>query len=248
MRTRAAAAAALAGFLLAGLLATGCARQPASPPQAPEQACVQVGVDALTGHVTLTSLPVPCRKLTAAQRSYAAAAAADAVASAGIMRGKTLMRARRRELSPLLPHPAASPAAGSGQGAARAASQTGGIPARLAALAAWVVTVALGLSLMARWFARRRGRSRRFRPAMNLAHLGLALAGLAVWISYLATGLAGLAWAGCVLLLPVAGLGMSLLVLRLAGRSPRATGVTAAHVAAAVVTMLLTLLAAVGSG
>ena len=44
-------------------------------------------------------------------------------------------------------------------------------------------------------------------------HFGLALTGLVVWISFLATGVTGLAWAACGLLLPVAGLGMSLVFL-----------------------------------
>ena len=43
-----------------------------------------------------------------------------------------------------------------------------------------------------------------------MAHFGLALAGLAAWIGYLVTGLTGVAWAACALLLPVAGFGMVL--------------------------------------
>ena len=48
---------------------------------------------------------------------------------------------------------------------------------------------------------------------MLLAHLGFALAGLAVWSAYLLTGLAALAWAALLALLPVAGLGMATLIL-----------------------------------
>ena len=54
---------------------------------------------------------------------------------------------------------------------------------------------------------------------LNFTHFGLALTGLLVWISYLATGVTGLAWAACGLLIPVAGLGMSLVFLAPA-RSP----------------------------
>ena len=39
---------------------------------------------------------------------------------------------------------------------------------------------------------------------LNFTHFGLALTSLLTWISYLATGVTGLAWAACGLLLPVA--------------------------------------------
>jgi hypothetical protein len=54
-----------------------------------------------------------------------------------------------------------------------------------------------------------------------------------VWGAYLATGLAAAAWAGCLLLLPVAGLGMALLILWLPERSLVTTTVPAATVPAA---------------
>jgi len=86
----------------------------------------------------------------------------------------------------------------------------------LAALATWLVTVGLGLSMMARWITRTRrhgaqpgGRG----PVLNFTHLGLALTGLLAWIVYLVTGVTGLAWAACGLLLPVTGLGMTLVFL-----------------------------------
>ena len=93
----------------------------------------------------------------------------------------------------------------------------------LAALAAWLVTVGLGVSMMARWITRTRrhgaqpGHGRW--PVLNFSHFGLALTGLLAWISYLVTGVTGLAWAACGLLLPVAGLGMTLVFLAPA-RSP----------------------------
>jgi hypothetical protein len=49
---------------------------------------------------------------------------------------------------------------------------------------------------------------------LNYAHFGLALTGLLVWISYLATGVTGLAWAACGLLLAVASLGMTAFAYR----------------------------------
>jgi hypothetical protein len=72
--------------------------------------------------------------------------------------------------------------------------------------------------MMAGWIARSRqrpavaGRSSR-PPARNLAHLTLATMGLLTWIAYLITDVTGVAWAACALLLPVAGLGMTLVFL-----------------------------------
>jgi hypothetical protein len=48
---------------------------------------------------------------------------------------------------------------------------------------------------------------------LNAAHLVLASTSLLIWIAYLATGVTGLAWAACVLLPLVAGLGMVLVFL-----------------------------------
>jgi hypothetical protein len=89
--------------------------------------------------------------------------------------------------------------------------------------------------MMARWI--RRGGLRRARlskaglpPSLIFTHFGLAVAGLLAWGAYLVTGLAAAAWAGCVLLLPVAGLGMALLSLWLPERPLAATTVPAAQV------------------
>jgi len=88
--------------------------------------------------------------------------------------------------------------------------------------------------MMARWITR--GGFRRARlskaglpPSLIFTHFGLAVAGLLVWGAYLATGLAAAAWAGCLLLLPVAGLGMALLILWLPERSLARATVTAAQ-------------------
>jgi hypothetical protein len=104
------------------------------------------------------------------------------------------------------------------------------------------------------------------RPRASAA-AGAVLAGLLAWSAYLATGLAAAAWAGCVLLLPVAGLGMALMSLWLperllvgataaaaqaapagpgAARHPPAL-IVAAHGVFAVATILFALLAAVGA-
>jgi hypothetical protein len=244
---RPAMAGALAAALLAGLLAAGCAHQPVRPRHATVGSCTRFSVTALRHHTALTSLPAACQGLTRHQLYAAAEAAVRTLA--GTMRGKTLRRARMRELSPLLP-PLASAVRQAGRPAVPGPAGGGpGLPLGLAALAAWLVTAAVGLLLMARWLTR--GSLRRLpraRVAMNLAHLGLSLAGLAAWAGYLVTGAAALAWAGCAALMPVTGLGMSLLLLRTPWRRRLPAFTVAAHVALAVVTLLLVLLAAVGSG
>jgi hypothetical protein len=233
-RNRAIKGFAVAGVVGAGLLSAGCAHEPTSPQQASVESCIQFSISALKHQVTVTSLPAVCRGLTSAQLNFAADAATDAMA--GTMHGKLLARARRRELRPLLPRLASIVPAQRRQPVSTVAtSQASGPPDGLAALVAWLITVGLGFLMMARWIAR--GELRRasagkawLRPTMNLAHLGLAVAGLVTWIIHLVTGLAGLAWIACVLLLPVAGLGISLVVLRLPERSLAGAAVSAAQI------------------
>ena len=236
-RGRASMACAAAGVMLAGLLAAGCARGPARPPPPSVESCAEFGISAIKRHVTVTSLPAACRGLTRAQVNLAVGQALYAMTSN--VHGKAERRARARELSPLLARlvttvpaqrsPLPPPATGSG----RTSSPLLGF----AALISWLITVGLGSWMMARWITR--GGFRRARlgkaglpPSLIFTHFGLAVAGLLVWGAYLATGLAAVAWAACVLLLPVAGLGMALVSLWLPERSLTATTVPAATVPA----------------
>jgi len=231
MRPRASAAAAA---VLAGLLAAGCARGPAGPPRPSVESCAEFGISAIKHRVTVTSLPPACRGLTRAQVNLAVGQALYAMT--GNVHGKAQRRARARELSPLLGRlvstvpaqrslpPAPVPAGGQASGPALG----------FAALISWLITVGLGSWMMARWI--RRGGFRRARlskaglpPSLIFTHFGLAVAGLLAWGAYLVTGLAAVAWAGCVLLLPVAGLGMALLSLWLPERPLAATTVPAAQ-------------------
>jgi hypothetical protein len=154
--------------------------------------------------------------------------------------GKAQRRARARELSPLLGRLVSTVPAQRGPPLAPApkGGQASGPALGYAALISWLITVGLGSWMMARWITR--GGFRRARlskaglpPSLIFTHFGLAVAGLLVWGAYLATGLAAAAWAGCLLLLPVAGLGMALLILWLPERSLVATTVPAATVPAA---------------
>jgi hypothetical protein len=214
---------------------------------------VQFGVAAIRNQVTVTALPSACQGLTAAQID---SAASTAVRSAGAgVRDKALRRARIAAASHYLERmfvavpaqrsepQASSPAAG---GISRTALS-------LAALCAWLVTVALGLGMLLRWVLRSRARhapGSRFRrpPALNVAHLGLAVAGLLIWIAYLATGLTGLAWTATALLTVVIGLGMTLVFFLPSQNRHPSVVVTGAHIVFATATFLFVFLTAIGTG
>jgi hypothetical protein len=142
----------------------------------------------------------------------------------------------------------------------------------VAALVSWVLTAGGGLYMLATWIAkggvRNRGASH-FPPAVIFGHFALAAVGLLVWIGYLIFGGAGLAWTGFVLLLPVAALGFVMLARWVptyrsrasVGSGARTGGggdtavperhfpvvVVGAHGLLAVVTLVLVLLAALGT-
>jgi len=269
--------------VLIGVVVAGCSSQPAVP-RGSVTSCYQFGVQAIRRHVTVTAIPAACQGLSQLEVNIAVSRALQA-AAAGVP-GK----ARQRQLigrdSPYLAdliHAVPTP------GQPAVAPPQSGPPSRaalsLAALATWLITIGLGVSMMARWITRSRrhgaqpGHGRG--PVLNFTHFGLALTSLLAWISYLATGVTGLAWAACGLLLPVAGLGMALVFFAPArspvtspptapagptGPAPAATAaaarpgndrpplrhppalLVAAHITAASITVLLAVLAAIGSG
>lgn len=147
----------------------------------------------------------------------------------------------------------------------------------VAALITWLVTAALGATMMATWL--RAGgsepRAGGFPPPVVFDHFLLAAAGLVVWVVYLLTDTDAWARVAFVVLLLVAGLG-DVLVLRWnrirrssdlttggssagrAGRTAAATdvrperripaGLVGAHGVLAVATVVLVLLVALGVG
>jgi hypothetical protein len=249
---RVAAALAMAGLVLAGFGAAACSSQPATS-QPSVEACTQFAIAAIRDHVTVTALPSACRGLTAVQIDSAASTALrsadDGVRNKALKRQRIVAASRfiermfvavpAQRSEPL----ASSPAAG---GISRTALG-------VAALCAWLVTVALGLGMMLRWVLRSRARhpaGSRFRraPALNLAHLGLAGAGLLIWIAYLATGLTGLAWTATALLTVVIGLGMTLVFFLPSQSRHPSVVVTGAHIVFATATFLFVFLAAIGAG
>jgi hypothetical protein len=269
-KRHAAAAFLAAGLVFAVLAAAGCSRQPGAP-RASVESCIRFGVAAIRHHVTVTSLPPACQGLTSAQIDFAVGSALHSAAIGA--RGKAAQRERIGQAShylermavtsppqrtqPQVPSPPARPISSTALG--------------LIALCTWLITVALGLRMMARWIlrgrARRvpRGRSPR-RPVLNFAHLGLAGASLLTWIAYLATGVTGLAWTACAILTLVTGLGMTLVFVPFsagpgdsaaagdAAQSAPARGrrppvfTLGAHIIFATVTILLAFLTAIGTG
>ena len=250
-----------AGAVLAGAVA-GCSSQPAVTGGS-VNSCYLFALSAIQRHVTVTAVPAACQGLSQEEVNVAVGRALRA-ATAGV-RGKDAQRELIGRDTPyvasllgVVPAPS-QPAVAAPP--SRPASQAA---LNLAALIAWLVTIGLGVSMMARWITRirRRGAQPRGRgPVLNFTHFGLALIGLLTWISYLATGLTGLAWVACGLLLAVASLGVSLVFLSAAstavetrpGDDPPPVGrppvpVIAAHITLACVTILLATLAAIGPG
>ena len=255
---RAAAAVLLAGLVLAALGAAGCSHQPDTP-RAAAGSCVQFGVAAIRHHVTVTALPPACQGLTGAQIDSAVGAALDSAATG--VHGKAQRRERIGNASHFLEHLLVTVPAPSGEAQAPAPAPAARWISRtalgLSALCAWLITVALGLWMMTRWILRRgapRAPASRLRrpPPLNFAHLGLGGASLLIWITYLATRVTGLAWAAGALLPLVAGLGMALVFLPPPGGKTRGRPapvlVVGTHVIFAVITILLAVLTAVGTG
>ena len=104
----------------------------------------------------------------------------------------------------------------------------------IAALVAWVLTAAGGFVMLAKWISRgglhqQHDATTRFPAGLVFSHLGLAAAGLVLWIAYLLLDNDRLAWIAFVVLLPVAGLGVGMFARWGAGRRRAAVGVPPAE-------------------
>jgi hypothetical protein len=202
----------LATACLTGLMLAGCA----SGPQARHgtaQGCYAFAVRALQHHVTVTRLPRACAGMTRAEVNLAVGRAIRDVV--GPLHKAAARRAEYLEgrylehlVKPVRPAPPPPVAAAT-------SGQPGSLPVSLAALAAWLVTALAGSYLLAGWLAgmSERGFRRKLRslPVTVICHFSLALTGLAIWIAFVASNVAALAWVDFALILPVAGLGMAVL-------------------------------------
>jgi hypothetical protein len=87
----------------------------------------------------------------------------------------------------------------------------------IAALILWILTAGGGFYLLATWIGKggvrpgATGTASRFPPGLIFGHLGLAVAGLILWIVFVAGGSGAIAWISFVVLLAVASLGLTML-------------------------------------
>ncbi len=147
----------------------------------------------------------------------------------------------------------------------------------VAALVTWLLTAAGGLFMLSIWISKGGPTQHRndtaLPPPVIFGHFGLAALGLVLWIIFVVTGSAALAWIAFVLLVPVAALGFVMLtrwlpvyrgskVAAASAAGPGAGSAVAAadtperhfpvagvagHGVLAVVTVVLVLLAALGA-
>ena len=85
----------------------------------------------------------------------------------------------------------------------------------IAALIAWVLTALGGFVILGRWIAngglrQQRDGATRFPAGLVFSHFGVAAVGLVLWIVYLLTDTAALAWVSFALLVVAALLGFTL--------------------------------------
>jgi hypothetical protein len=124
-----------------------------------------------------------------------------------------------------------------------------------AALITWLITAVGGFVLLARWVAaggHRPGSGSRLSPGLVFSHFALAAIGLVLWIIYLISPSAALAWIAFVLLLPVALLGFTMFARWLPTRRAAGTAesgfpvpVVIGHGLLAATTLVLVLITAV---
>ncbi len=267
-RGRIGVSCALLAAMLAVLLVGGCSAGPVNSSRPSAQACYDVAVQALQRHVTLSARPPACAGLSPAQVNLAVARAIKEVTGpwpkATARHLAYQDRAYLARLVSVIPpaSPAASPTGPPPPAPTRPSRD---LPLDLAALAAWVLTAAAGVYLLADWLvgwlARLVGHRRRGRTdaatAFTVSHFGLALTGLGVWIGFVAADLAVLAWVALGMVVLIAGLGMGVLSTVLPGSARAGAAadrtripviVVAAHGMFATLTILLVLLAAIGAG
>ena len=217
---------ATAVLLATGVLAAACGASSGAPAHdEPDRAgsvpaCTATAVQALEHHVTLTTLPGPCRALSRAQLNLALGRAIYEVAGTGQHKADWRRRAataeaRLAELIKSLPQPAVHPRPVPPPPPAAPAGRWG---TGLAALAAWLLTMGIGAFMLVPWIRRRglhppRAAHRRLGPVVTLGHAGAAGAGLLAWIAYLVTGWSSLGWLAVGILLAVIGLGMATLTV-----------------------------------
>jgi manganese efflux pump family protein len=272
--------AAAAASLLAVLLLTACAATAAQPTATPaattpasSQACYNFAVSALRNRVVVRQRPAACAGLSQAVVNQEVDRAIRTVVGPHPKAlERQLAAAYSRYLAALIKPVKAPPPASVAAGPATTSSQ---LAIRLTALIAWLAAAAAGAYLLSAWLIRDGRRRAINKPgvpsAVPVAHAGLAIAGLCIWIAFMVTSTSALAWAAVGLTWVIAGLGMATLLaaspeqsvsgnteaaeLAEAARTSTAPFPTRApviiialHGAFATATILFVLLAAVGIG
>jgi manganese efflux pump family protein len=209
------------------------------------QACVADAYAAIERHQVIVAIPAACRGLSRAEVNQAASRAirmSETPGSKPVLRREAIAASRwvramfsspvPASSAPAVSAPPARPPAAGQAGQATQAGQAGrasglglggvGEPAaKLGALLAWLATAASGGWVLARWLRAGgrplRGTATAAPPAVILGHVGAAGLGLVLWISFMLSGSAALAWTALAILAPVAGLGMGVLLLGLPG-------------------------------
>lgn len=237
--------AALAVAALAVAALAGCSAG-AGGGSGSVRGCSSYAYQAIRSHTTITALPAACRGLSPSEVNDAASMAIRQAAGVG---DKSEWRKQAAAAAPwvsaLITEPVAvasgpggaglggaglggaSPGGASLGGASLGGGSAGGyglggvseLAVRVAALLAWLATVASGGYVLARWL-RAGGKLRRQAPGaapvtVIVGHVGFALAGLVLWACFMLTGWIALAWTATGLLGPVAGAGMGVLILGL---------------------------------
>jgi hypothetical protein len=206
--------------LLAAVLVAGCSGGGAPAPyRATTGTCYAFAVQALERHVTVTNVPPACAGLSHEQIDLAVTRAIHTVVG---RRSKVAgRRLTHREIAYLVHLIKAASVPRPAPLTAPSARPSSGTPLRLAALAAWVATMLAGSWLLAGWLVHgglRRRESRGGVPrAVIVGHFTLALAGLGIWIAFVVTGVAAVAWVAVGVILLIAGLGMATLAGGLPG-------------------------------
>jgi len=189
------------------------------------QACAAYAYAAIERHVPAVPTSPACAGLSGAEVSQAAGNAVRMTLTSGTKAAKrrqAIAAARWTRAMIAAPAPATSslsPSAANPGADSPGPGGVGKLAADLGALLAWLATAASGGWILIRWLlaggSLRRTSATAVPSAVTLGHVSGGALGLLLWALFMATGWAAFAWTALGLLAPVAGLGMSVLLLGL---------------------------------